>query len=388
MQILLPLYITVTLILGWILFGYFIYLYIRGSNKTKKQPNIPDKLPFMSVVVPCYNEENRIIDKLNDLKGLDYPADLMEVIFVDGGSSDRTVQLLKERSSGNFKFRMETSLHKGKINQINHILPQLKGEIIVITDVDGFLSKGALKWIAAEFENCRDAYVVGAFCYPGKALDIEHYYWFVQNIGRLLETRAHTSSMVIAQCYAFRKGLLNAFPEDVAADDVYIALLANTLGWEVIYSRYAIASETRAPQDYAEFFLHKLRKSHNVLREFIRFSRRILDMDNYFKICFMTRFAQQLILPWICILWLLMSGILVAFMRFEIVILSILFLAALFILARQVMSRIELPGSTRKYSITSALEGCVAMSIVMLCTALYYPFHSHGSDYRRIGSNN
>lgn len=49
-----------------------------------------------SVIMPVYNEEKYIVKCIESLLLQDYPKENMEWIFVDGGSSDRTEELLKE----------------------------------------------------------------------------------------------------------------------------------------------------------------------------------------------------------------------------------------------------------------------------------------------------
>lgn len=51
---------------------------------------------FISVVMPIYNEEKYIVDCIESLLQQDYPIENMEWIFVDGGSKDRTCDLVKE----------------------------------------------------------------------------------------------------------------------------------------------------------------------------------------------------------------------------------------------------------------------------------------------------
>ncbi|WP_333656536.1 glycosyltransferase family 2 protein, partial [Dissulfurispira sp.] len=55
----------------------------------------------MSVIIPVYNEENAIIQCLESLIDGDYPLDNLEFIIADGGSSDRTLEVLKEFASKN-----------------------------------------------------------------------------------------------------------------------------------------------------------------------------------------------------------------------------------------------------------------------------------------------
>ena len=52
------------------------------------------QLPFISVILPVRNEERYIAACVDSIFSQDYPAEKMEVIFVDGRSEDRTVELL------------------------------------------------------------------------------------------------------------------------------------------------------------------------------------------------------------------------------------------------------------------------------------------------------
>ncbi|MGC8870971.1 MAG: glycosyltransferase, partial [Brevinematia bacterium] len=51
--------------------------------------------PFISVCLPTYNNEKTIGRCLDTIFNQNYPKDKFEVIVVDGGSSDNTVQIVK-----------------------------------------------------------------------------------------------------------------------------------------------------------------------------------------------------------------------------------------------------------------------------------------------------
>ena len=51
---------------------------------------------IVSVIVPLYNEEKYIRECMESLIAQTYPREQMEWIFVDGRSSDRTVEILEE----------------------------------------------------------------------------------------------------------------------------------------------------------------------------------------------------------------------------------------------------------------------------------------------------
>jgi cellulose synthase/poly-beta-1,6-N-acetylglucosamine synthase-like glycosyltransferase len=306
MWLLETLFVFVTLLLAWIMFGFLITGWFVGRFQKRKKPDLSCAWPSMSIIVPCFNEETDILKKLENLRGLDYPKDRIEIVFADGGSTDKTLGLLEpELRMGEKITRCPTG---GKINQMNYALPQLKGEIIVNTDVDAMMEPDALKWLAAEFAADPSVMVAGAYCSPVNALDVEKYYWDAQNRARLIESDWMSSSIVVAPCYAFKRYLLKSFPEDVVADDIFVALSASSIGFRTVYSRNARCVETRNPQTLSDFLPHKFRKSNAYLRETLRFLYRLPDMNIPCKIILLTKLAQQFFLPWTIILWAMLAG--------------------------------------------------------------------------------
>ncbi|MBU1997326.1 MAG: glycosyltransferase, partial [Candidatus Omnitrophica bacterium] len=339
--------------------------------------------PMMSLIIPCYNEQDNILEKLKDTRNLEYPKEQLEIIFADGGSEDNTLSLLKKSINEDENIRVINCPKKGKINQVNHVLPGLKGEIIVNSDTDSRLDKLALKWLATEFSVADDIYVVGAYCYPADTIKVEKYYWSAQNRFRLIETDARSSSIVIAQCYAFRKTLLKAFPDDVIADDIYIAFLANSFKKRTIYSRYAKAIETRVPKNYSEFIPHKFRKSNAFLRESLRFLYKLPEMGNFCKVMLLTRISQQLLLPCTLLFWFLLAGTLMTLFRFDLVFFSIIFLSVLLILTSKIFSTVILPEENYKPSIKTIIEGYAITNLILIATGVSYLFYRQESSYRR-----
>ncbi len=59
----------------------------------------PTYCPRVSVIVPIYNGEQDLPGLLNCLIAQTYPADRVEFLLVDNGSSDRTPDLLSRRRS-------------------------------------------------------------------------------------------------------------------------------------------------------------------------------------------------------------------------------------------------------------------------------------------------
>jgi len=72
-----------------------LLLYNLQRRRRKEGDFMPERA-FISVIVPVFNEEKYIRECLNSMLMQDYPIDRMEWFFVDGMSSDRTLQILEE----------------------------------------------------------------------------------------------------------------------------------------------------------------------------------------------------------------------------------------------------------------------------------------------------
>src|SRR5204862_8057077 len=57
-------------------------------------------LPSVAVIVTAYNEESAIESRLKNLRGLDYPPELLELVVTSDASTDRTEELAEGADAG------------------------------------------------------------------------------------------------------------------------------------------------------------------------------------------------------------------------------------------------------------------------------------------------
>lgn len=94
--------------------------------------------PYLSVVIPAYNEETNIrlgvLDKVSRyMESRDYG---WEVILVDDGSDDRTAKLLEEYARVNHGFIIMHNPHQGKAATVITGSLAAKGDVVLFTDLD------------------------------------------------------------------------------------------------------------------------------------------------------------------------------------------------------------------------------------------------------------
>ncbi len=196
----------ITLLIAWTCFGYFLVARLAGLMRRRPLPPATETLPVISVIVPCYNERANLPGRLANLMALDYPDTHLEIVFADGGSTDGSVEWLQENLPADRPFRLVCCPQGGKIRQVNHVLPTLRGEIVVNTDADATIGADALRRFAAWFAANPGAAVVGASAAPTLCTPMDAYYWMSQNKGRFLESDAWGVSIVIAYVLAIWNG--------------------------------------------------------------------------------------------------------------------------------------------------------------------------------------
>lgn len=118
---------------------------------------------MLSVIVPCYNEEKYISHCVDSILGQDYPKEELEVIFVDGMSTDRTREMLTEYCSRYPFLRMLDNPNKIVPFAMNKGIQESHGDIIIRLDMhaqyaNNYFSTLSRQLIALQADN------VGCVC--------------------------------------------------------------------------------------------------------------------------------------------------------------------------------------------------------------------------------
>ena len=93
--------------------------------------------PNVSVLVPVKNEERVVRRLLNALTRLDYPRENLEIVVVEDGSKDRTLEICREFSSRYSWIKVyHREASNGKGDALNFAFGQSSGEIIATFDAD------------------------------------------------------------------------------------------------------------------------------------------------------------------------------------------------------------------------------------------------------------
>ncbi len=256
------------LILRHFVLVWFSYLHARELAHDE----IPENYPFLSIIVPAFNEVEVIAASLSSLLELRYPH--YEIIAVDDGSTDGTYERMKqfegEHSGVTVSvFRKENS---GKADTLNYGIRRSKAQLIVCMDSDSRLTPEALRYTVYHFEDPH----VGAVAGNVKVIN-RHNIWtklqaleYIEglNIVRNAQAFWRTVNVVPGPMGIFRREALDSvggYDSDTFAEDFDMTVKLLAKGWKIDYEPLAIAY-TEAPEGLLDIIKQRYRWTRGVLQ--------------------------------------------------------------------------------------------------------------------------
>jgi hypothetical protein len=292
---------------GVLVLGYLAWL-ARHHGAAPGRASGPALWPHVDVIVPVRNEAGWIEAKLRNLRDLRYPPDRLRVFVVDGASTDGTADLVAAHAADDARIALVRFPAADKTAQLNAGLRRGDAPWVLVTDADARLAAETLELVVAAGESDPEVAVVGAPVSPAGPHPLEALHWRLGNYLRGRESRCGCASLVAGPCYAFRRALLEAWPEDVVADDLHTAFAAMAAARRVEVIGVAV-TELRTPQGLGALVRHKFRRAHAYLGEVFRFLPRVTGMMPAARTVFLWRAAHLTVLP---ALMVLTAGVAVA----------------------------------------------------------------------------
>lgn len=132
----------------------------------------PEYTPSVSIIIPCFNEEEWIQQTILSCMNQNYPMDKLEVIVVDDHSNDKSVEKIKEITERLFREGEEYDIpnrlryivqeqNAGKREALARGTLEAKHELVVFVDSDSFLDSDAIRNLVQPFKDPKMGGVAG-----------------------------------------------------------------------------------------------------------------------------------------------------------------------------------------------------------------------------------
>ena len=134
-------------------FGFFLYTLVRYFKYKCVKSVTDNELPFVTVIVPAYNEGKQVWETLISISKSNYPKQKLELIAIDDGSADDTWQWIK-RAKTDLGERLEIfkqPKNMGKRHALYRGFNLGLGDVFVTIDSDSTVEANTLRNLVSPF---------------------------------------------------------------------------------------------------------------------------------------------------------------------------------------------------------------------------------------------
>ena len=245
----------------YVYFGYPLLLLILSKLRPAPPVRKGDITPTVSLIIPAYNEEQVIAQKIENSLALHYPKDKLEIIVASDGSTDHTNEIVRDYEDKGVRLvALETN--EGKSSAQNRAVSLAHGDILFFTDANVMLRSGAMGKVVG---NCCDREVG---CVVGKVTYLkeeetsvsqgEGLYWRYELFLRRRESELGNFAMGSGPIMAVPRKLLRALDPDVG-EDFLLPMRVAMSGHRVVYEPDAISEEILFQNTPGRMFRSKVR---------------------------------------------------------------------------------------------------------------------------------
>jgi biofilm PGA synthesis N-glycosyltransferase PgaC len=256
------------LILRHFVLIWFSYLHQRELSHDDDVTNYP----FVSIIVPAYNESEVITASLSSLLELRYPY--YEIIAVDDGSTDGTYEKMREFEGNHYGVRVQVfrKENSGKADTLNYGIRRSRAPIVVCMDSDSRLTPDALRYAVRPFRDPQ----VGAVAGNVKVIN-RHNIWtklqaleYIEglNIVRKAQAFFRSVNVIPGPIGIFRRQAIEGtggYDSDTYAEDFDMTVKILADNWKINYEPKAIAY-TESPEELLDIIKQRYRWSRGILQ--------------------------------------------------------------------------------------------------------------------------
>jgi cellulose synthase/poly-beta-1,6-N-acetylglucosamine synthase-like glycosyltransferase len=219
--------------------------------------NVP--LQRVTLIVAAYNEERIIAKKIQNTFQLDYPEELLDVIFITDGSTDGTATIVAQYPK---IIHLHEPERKGKLAAMNRAMQHVKTDSVIFSDANGMLNARAIKNLLKHYAD----ETVGAVSGEKKIINSEKQvvskgegaYWQYESAIKMLDSRLWTVVGAAGELFSIKTRLYEPLAENVIIEDFVQSLRVCMEGFVVRYEPAAWSQEEASP-DIQEEMERKIR---------------------------------------------------------------------------------------------------------------------------------
>jgi cellulose synthase/poly-beta-1,6-N-acetylglucosamine synthase-like glycosyltransferase len=205
-------------------------------------------LPSVAVIVTAYNEEDAIERRLENLRALDYPPELLELVVTSDASTDRTEELAEAAGA-----RVIRNPRGGKVAAQDAAVRATEADVVAFSDANATWAPDALRKLVRNIADPRVAYVCGRLRLEAPdGSNKEGVYWRYELVTREGESRLGSVTGGNGSIYALRRSDY-AEVDPRFGHDLSLPYLMVQRRRRAVYEPEALAFERPTPTNESEY---------------------------------------------------------------------------------------------------------------------------------------
>src|ERR1043166_1231676 len=187
--------------LAWTHVLYPLPVALGARVRTRRVARDDSYLPSVAVIVTAYNEEDAIERRLENLRALDYPPELLEIGVTSDASTDRTEELAEAAGPAG-----DRNPRGGKGAAQGAAVGATEAGVVAFSDANATWAPDALRKLVRNFADPRVAYVCGRLRLEAPdGSNKEGVYWRYELVTRAGESRLGSVTAGNGAVYALRR---------------------------------------------------------------------------------------------------------------------------------------------------------------------------------------
>jgi cellulose synthase/poly-beta-1,6-N-acetylglucosamine synthase-like glycosyltransferase len=280
--------------------GYPLWLWLK-SRWSPRPVRRGSAEPSVSAVMVVRNEEAVIAGKVENLLGLDYPPEKLEIVVLSDGSTDATEATLASfEESQRVRLRvLRKTVSQGKAAGLNAAMAAARGDVLLFTDARQQIETGALRLLVENFADPDVGAVSGELMLgdratgeTGKGMGL---YWRMEKEIRELESASGSVAGATGAIYCARRAQLDSLPEGTILDDVLLPMQVVRKGSRVVFDPRARAWDSPDLGDQREFWRKVRTLSGNY--QLLQLAPWLLSSENAIRFEFVSHKLTRLMVP-------------------------------------------------------------------------------------------
>lgn len=248
---------TISYIIFWIsvvvllysYFGYgliaFLLVQLKRIFIQKKRKLNEDELLPVTLIITAFNEEAILEQKIRNTLAINYPAEMLSVIFVIDGSTDDSGRIVKQYPIFSLLHQQD---RQGKYAAIKRAMRQVQTPVVVFSDANTMLNSDCIRNIISHYQHPE----VGAVAGEKRIIKEQHasavgeaegLYWQYESFLKRMDAGLYTVTGAAGELFSIRTSLFKELDDEIILDDFITSMRVCMHGYKITYEPNAFATE-------------------------------------------------------------------------------------------------------------------------------------------------